>query len=82
MKGGEEFEIFLDKIRPNLVYIDTIYNPPQTKMIKHLKSKNVKTYNGLNMFIYQGQKSFYIWHKINPEIDVKLIQTLESKISK
>ena len=21
------------------------------------------------MFIYQGQKSFYLWNKINPEID-------------
>ena len=25
------------------------------------------------MFIYQGQKSFYLWNKINPEIDDKLI---------
>ena len=38
-------------------------------MIKHLKSKNIKSYNGLNMFIYQGQKAFYIWNKINPEVD-------------
>ena len=28
------------------------------------------------MFIYQGQKSFYLWNKINPEIDQKLIELL------
>ena len=49
-------------------------------MIKHLKEKNIKTFNGLNMFIYQGQKSFYLWHKINPEIDDDLIELLNSAI--
>ena len=37
---------------------------------------NIKVFNGLNMFIYQGQKSFYLWNNINPEIDEKLIDLL------
>jgi len=49
-------------------------------MIKHLKAKNIKTFNGLDMFIYQGQKSFYIWHKVNPEVDEELINLLENKL--
>ena len=32
------------------------------------------------MFIYQGQKAFYLWNKINPEIDQKLIELLLSKL--
>ena len=32
------------------------------------------------MFIYQGQKSFYLWTKINPEIDQKLVETLLSEL--
>ena len=32
------------------------------------------------MFIYQGQKSFYLWNKINPEIDENLINLLTSKL--
>ena len=32
------------------------------------------------MFIYQGQKSFYLWNKINPEVNDELITLLESKI--
>ena len=80
LNNEKNFEIFFKDVKENLVYIDTIYNPLQTQMIKHLKSKNIKTYNGLDMLIYQGQKSFYIWHKINPEIDDELINLLEAKI--
>ena len=48
--------------------------------VKALKEKKVKTFNGLEMFIYQGQKSFYLWNKINPEINDELINMLKSKI--
>ena len=40
----------------------------------------MKTFNGLDMFIYQGQKSFYLWNKINPEIDNDLVNLLLSKL--
>ena len=80
LKNGEQFNINLDGLTDKSIFIDTIYNPLETKIIKHLKGKNIKTFNGLDMLIYQGQKSFYIWNKINPEIDDKLIQLLENKI--
>ena len=63
-----------------MVYVDTIYNPSETNMIKYFKSK-IKSYNGSNMFIYQGQKAFYLWNKINPEIDDELLKLLESKLN-
>ena len=50
-------------------------------MIKYFKSKNIKTFNGLDMFIYQAQKSFFLWNKINPAVDDNLIKLLESKIN-
>ena len=33
------------------------------------------------MFIYQGQKAFYLWNKINPEIDQKLIEPYYQSLS-
>ena len=81
LKGGKDFEINFDNVKDNLIYIDTIYNPLETKTLKFLKENKVKTFNGLNMFIYQGQKSFYLWNKINPEIDEKLINLLISKLT-
>ena len=32
------------------------------------------------MFIYQGQKSFYLWNKINPEVDDELLKLTGVKI--
>ena len=63
-----------------MIYIDTVYNPLETKTSKYLKDKDIKVFNGLDMFIYQGQKAFYIWNKINPEIDQNLVETLLSKL--
>ncbi len=80
LKGGSDFDLDFKNTKKDLIYIDTIYNPIETKTLKFLKDKISKTFNGLNMFIYQGQKSFYLWNKINPEIDNKLIDLLISKL--
>ena len=80
LKGGQDFDFNFESINENLIYIDTIYNPLETKTLKYLKEKDIKVFNGLDMFIYQGQKSFYLWNKINPEIDQNLIELLLSKL--
>ena len=80
LKNAEDFDFNFENTKSNLIYIDTIYNPLETRTLKYLKEKDVKVFNGLDMFIYQGQKSFYLWNKINPEIDQKLIDILLSKL--
>ena len=80
LKKGNDFEFNFDNVKSDLIYIDTIYNPLETKTLKFLKDRKIKTFNGLDMLIYQGQKSFYLWNKINPEIDDKLIDLLISKL--
>ena len=80
LKNSADFEFDFKNVKSNLVYIDTIYNPFETKTLKFLKEQKIKTFNGLDMFIYQGQKSFYLWNKINPEIDDELINLLRSKL--
>ena len=80
LKNGADFEFNFENVKKDLIYIDTIYNPLETKTVKYLKENKIKTFNGLDMFIYQGQKSFYLWNKINPEIDDELTNLLISKI--
>ena len=80
LKNGEDFKFNFDNAKASMIYIDTIYNPLETKTIKYLKENKIKTFNGLDMFIYQGQKSFYLWNKVKPEIDDKLIDLLISKL--
>ena len=80
LKDGKDFEFNFENTKDDLIYIDTIYNPLETKTLRFLKENKIKTFNGLEMFIYQGQKSFYLWNKINPEIDDELLDLLISKL--
>ena len=80
MKNFADFNFDFSNTRNEVIYIDTIYNPLETKTLKYLREEGRKVFNGLDMFIYQGQKSFYLWNKINPEIDEKLIELLNSKL--
>ena len=81
LKLSDDFKIDFSNFKKSMIFIDTIYNPSQTNMIKYFKSKNLRSHNGLNMFIYQGQKAFYLWNKINPEVDDALLKLLESKLN-
>ena len=81
LKNSDNFGIEFKDPKKSMIYIDTIYNPSQTKLVKYFKSKKIRSINGLSMFIYQGQKSFYLWNKINPEVDDDLMKLLESKLS-
>ena len=80
LSSSNEFDSDFSNFNKNMVYIDTIYNPAETKMIKYFKSNKIRTHNGLNMLIYQGQKAFYLWNKINPEVDDELLKLLGSKL--
>ena len=80
LKNGDDFNFNFSETKNEAIYIDTIYNPLETKTFKYLKEEGRRVFNGLDMFIYQGQKSFYLWNKINPEIDDELIELLNLKL--
>ena len=80
LKNGDDFEFNFENTKKEVIYIDTIYNPLETKTFKYLREEGRKVFNGLDMFIYQGQKSFYLWNKVNPEIDDELVELLNAKL--
>ncbi len=46
---------------PRLVVYDSIYNPKETKLMRLVRSRGAKSFNGLDMLVYQGAKSLEIW---------------------
>ena len=80
LKDGSDFTQEFKIIKSNLVYYDVVYNPKETTLIKKFKNKNVQTFNGLDMFVFQAQKSFFLWNKINPEIDKELEFKVTTKL--
>jgi len=80
MKKAGNFDRVIKKFKSGLIYYDIIYNPLETIMLKNLKKGKIKTFNGLEMFLYQGQKSFYIWNKVNPVIDTQLKKMITTNL--
>ena len=80
MKNSPDFEKLIEKVKPSLVYYDVIYNPLETKMLKNFKEKKIKVFNGLEMFLFQGQRSFSLWNKINPVVDDEVKKIIISNL--
>ena len=72
MKNYAEFKYKIKKYKPDLVYYDVVYNPLETTMLKNFKNNEIKTFNGMEMFLFQGQKAFSLWNNIVPNIDEEL----------
>ena len=72
-----DFSIFDKKIN----VVDIVYNPENTKFLKDAKINGHKTFTGLDMFIYQAQKAFYIWNEKNPKITKDIYKKLRKKIN-
>ena len=51
LKNSTDFDFNFENVKDNLIFIDTIYNPLETKTVKFLKDNKYKTFNGLDMFI-------------------------------
>jgi shikimate dehydrogenase len=73
-------------LRSDLVLMDIVYNPVETKLAKDAKAAGAKVINGVEMLIYQGAASFEIWTGRSAPIGVmrkaalnKLSNTGESK---
>ncbi|RAJ13040.1 shikimate dehydrogenase [Olleya aquimaris] len=45
------------------ILFDLIYNPSETRFLKHGQSKGAVTINGYNMLVFQAEKSWKIWNK-------------------
>jgi len=48
-------------IPPEILVVDLIYNPLETRLLKRAKAAGAHTINGLDMLIFQGLESLHIW---------------------
>ena len=72
----DKINIDYEKISKNKFFYDVIYNPEETSFLKSAKEFGAQTENGKMMFIYQAQKSFFVWHNILPKVDNETINLL------
>ncbi|MEA4923991.1 MAG: shikimate dehydrogenase [Syntrophomonadaceae bacterium] len=59
----------LREVRPDTVVYDIIYNPLTTKFLAAAQASNLKTINGLSMFVNQGALTLRILTGFDPPVD-------------
>ncbi len=57
-------------LRSDLVVMDIVYNPVETKLAKDAKAVGAKVISGVEMLIYQGAASFEIWTDKSAPIEI------------
>ena len=65
-----ETPIDKNKLKPNMIVFDTIYNPIETKLLKEAKAQGCKTINGLSMFVHQAAAQFKLWTGQMPSVEI------------
>ena len=73
----DKFGIDFSHAGPGKLFYDVIYAPFQTEFSEAGNVRGNTSENGLNMFLFQGQQAFNIWHKVEPEINQELFTFLK-----
>lgn len=68
----------LDKLNPNCIVYDIVYNPNKTILIQEAQKRGLKTIGGLDMLIYQAERAQEIWTGRKPDTKVMKIAALEA----
>ena len=54
----------------DMIVMDIVYNPIETRLLYEAKNKDCKIINGLSMFVYQAALQFELWTKILPDLNI------------
>ena len=65
MKDNECLKIDISNLRDTLIFVDIIYSPKETELLKLFKKEGFVCMNGLSMLIEQAAVSFELWFNIS-----------------
>ncbi len=68
----------LDKLKPDTIIYDIVYNPIKTILIKEAENRGLRTIGGLDMLIYQAQRAIEIWTGKKPDFNIMKLAALEA----
>ena len=68
----------LDKLKPDTVVYDIVYNPVKTLLLQESQKRGLQTIGGLDMLIYQAERAIQIWTGKTPDIQAMKIAALEA----
>ena len=66
----------LDKLNPETLIYDIVYNPVKTVLIQEAQKRGLQTVGGLDMLIYQAERAIEIWTGKSPDTKLMKIAAL------
>ncbi len=67
-----------ENISEDLVVMDIVYNPLDTRFLKAAAARGCRTINGVDMFVFQGAQQFELWTGKKAPVDVMRKAVLEA----
>lgn len=72
----------INTLNENSIVYDIVYNPIKTELLKISEKHGLRTISGIDMLVYQAQKSFEIWTGQLPDFRDMKIAALEALLQK
>jgi shikimate dehydrogenase len=69
-------------IPDGVAVMDIVYNPVETKLIRDLSKRGLKTVSGVGMLVHQGAQALRIWLDIEPPVDLMMQEVLKKLAAK
>jgi shikimate dehydrogenase len=66
------------KLSPEMVVMDIVYNPLETRFLKEAAARGCRTINGVDMFVFQGAQQFELWTGQKAPLEVMRRAVLEA----
>jgi len=76
LNNNDKFNFDFSQISEKKIFYDVIYNPSKTNFLQEAEKQGHRIINGQDMFLYQAQKAFFLWHNLSPKVDNNLIEFL------
>jgi 3-dehydroquinate dehydratase/shikimate dehydrogenase len=51
-----------DALRPGSLVLDTVYTPPDTRLLREARARGCQVISGVEVFLAQAAAQFEIWH--------------------
>ena len=67
-----------EDLTKEMVVMDIVYNPLETRLLKEAAAVGCRTINGADMFVFQGAKQFELWTGQKAPVDVMRAAVLEA----
>jgi len=81
MQGQKDLKFDFSTFNKKINVVDIVYNPENTKFLRDARRYGHKAFSGLDMFVYQAQKAFYIWNKKKPKVTNVVYKKLRKLIN-